>query len=609
MESANKTKQISKLVYSVVSLVLLLALFITATRAWLSSNMSSSMTGNADYITINADAGLEMNYGQNDMLDQGVIKINNNIILHECSSADGKNFFFPISDYSIHDNFADGIETENYIYREASANDKNSKYVSIDLTLESKSATDVWLSKETGFKDPTNAESSIPSNAADAVRIAVIDNSPGGKSVIFDNNITGFEDSKKYYPISRISELEGGIPITEEVIPSAFSDYAFDNSAGADASKNVLFSLEPGIKKKITVNIWLEGTDPDCDSDVVGLSDLNIYIKFSTSFENERTIKFIDHTLEKWVEDKNCYVYAIDQNGQQHPMIQSRTYEDDYTWTGSVPESTTSLQFVRYNPKLQGNTPEQWNYWYAGTLGECSTYNAIGHSAGIWDDSFSGTTITLLDGTPNGYLRFEDAEMHLMFNLKDGNGVTQSFDYKISYQNENYRWQITIPTAATDISFKRMDKTQTTQYGDTWTVGSRGNNQYITLNTASSGYWSNQLLYIEDEGNIKGSDAVFATCFYTSGSDHTWTAMRAHFTTSDGKFRYVAAIPEGKTKCNITRYKSTAEYWAWDWNTTVFNQTPDYTGGFATINFYKTKTWESNNSLIQGTWYHTDTTW
>ncbi|MBR3971510.1 MAG: hypothetical protein IKJ83_01290 [Ruminococcus sp.] len=600
MESVEKTKQISRLVYSVVSLVLLLTLLITATHAWMSNNLTSKIDSSNEYITIDADAGLEMNYGQEDV-EQGVITINDKIVLHECSSADGKNFFFPLSDYAPDIDYAreEGIDTYDYVYREGTVLDKNTKYISIDLSLESKTETDVWLSANTGFKESPD-DTSEASAAANAIRIAVIDNSPNGKSIIFDNNMTGYENLKKYEPISRISE--DGFPETVEVIPNAFIDYAFDNQAGEDASKNVLFHMDPGIEKDITVNIWLEGTDPDCDNDVVGVEDLDIYIKFSTSFENERTFTFVDHTLEEWVGNDGSYVFAIDQDGEQRRMDPSR----ENVWTIALAESTSSLRFARYNPNVQGG---EWNYWEAGEVGECSTYNAIGHSAGIWDDSFSGTTITLLDGTPNGYLRYEDAEMHLMFNLKDGNGVTQSFDYKISYQNENYRWQITIPTAATDISFKRMDKTQTTQYGDTWTVGSRGNNQYITLNTASSGYWSNQLLYIEDDGNIKGSDAVFATCFYTSGSDHTWTAMRAHFTTSDGKFRYVAAIPEGKTKCNITRYKSTAEYWGWDWNTTVFNQTPDYTGGFATINFYKTKTWESNNSVIQGTWYHTDTTW
>ncbi len=591
----NHKIKLNKLIYSVVALALTVVLLITTSFSWLMSNFTSEVK-NSNYITISADAGLEMNYGDQDN-NQGTINIEN-VKLSECSSVDGRNFFFPLSNYASSGDkeFVNNTNTSDLVFREGTANDKNSKYISVDFTLSAQSETKVWLSNESRISC-TNAGN----KTANAIRIGFVENKIGGKTTVFDNS-QFIEDAEKNNAVKKLSAL--GEASTEVCNVRSFNEFMFGNE-----NDNTLFEIAAGETLKVTMNIWLEGTDEDCTSKVLDLSDLQIFVKFSTSFEEVRTIYFIDHTLEKWVDDDvdegKCYVFAVDDHGIHHRMAQSANYASDYTWYISLPEGTSSLRFIRYNPDRYDENRE-YNFWDAGALATCSTYVAFGHNTGMWSDNFQGNVITLLDGTPNGYLRDNDAEIHLMYSIEDGNGASQSFDYKMSYQNENYRWQIVIPSSANNISFKRI--VGTTTYENWKNLGSRGNNQFVALNTHNTGYWGNQLIYVEDTGNIKGGDAVFATCFYTSSSDHTWTAMRAHFTTDKGEFRHVAVVPAGKTKCNVTRYNPSAETWGWNWGTTVYNQAADYTGGFNSKNLFKTADWNGGN-VINGTWYKTDTTW
>ncbi len=591
--------KLNRLVYSAVALTLVIAVFATATFSWLKANYVTNLETN-DYFTISADAGLEMNYGDEDN-NQGSINIEN-IKLSECSSVDGRNFFFPLSNYAEggDGDFAEGVDTSDLVFREGTANDENKKYISVDFTLSSQSATSVWLSNESRIycEDASN-------KTANAIRISFVENKPGGKTTIFDNS-TSIEYAEKNNAVKTVS-ANGEMTETAVCDVRSFGEFVFGND-----KDNVLFNIAAGETLKVTMNIWLEGTDADCVESVLDLNDLNIFVKFSTSFEEVRTIYFVDQTVEKWVDDDvdngKCYVFAIDDHGIHHRMAQSTNYQSDYTWYVSLPEGTETLRFVRYNPDTYVDNKE-YNYWEAGTVGTCSTYVAIGHSAGIWSENFDRTTLTLLDGTPNGYLRQDDCEIHLMYSVTDGNGTVQNFDYKMSYQNENYRWQITIPSNADNISFKRMNNAQTTTY-ETWTnLGSRGDNHYVTLNTSSTGYWGNQIVYIEDTKNVKGDDAVFAIYFFAGDNDSStkWTALRAHFTPSGGKLRHVAVVPAGKTMAVVTRYNPSATTWGWD-SSLVYNQTDDHRTGFASVNLFKTSDWTGDGRL-KGAWYNTDTTW
>ncbi len=590
----NKSVKLNKLIYSVVALVLTVVLLIATSFSWVMSNFTSNVKSN-DYIQISADAGLEMNYGDKDN-NQGTINIEN-VQLTECSSVDGRNFFFPTSDYaSIGDGeFASSVNTKDLVFREGTANDINKKYISVDFTLSSQNDTSVWLSTDSRI-ECRNTETNTPttSKTANAIRIAFVENKIGGKTTIFDNS-TSIEYAEKNSAVKAVSQ-SGEVNPSETCLETcnvrSFNEFTYDN-----ADQNTLFDIEAGETLNVTMNIWLEGTDKDCTSSVLNLSDLQILLKFTTSYEEVRTIYFIDQTLEKWVANDNCYVFAIDDSGYHHRMQMSANYETDHTWSVGLSEGTEKIRFVRYNPTATDTDEKEWNYWEAGTLGKCTTYVAFGHSAGMWSENFQGTTITLFDGTASGFLTNKDDNgndtvMHVAFSVTDGNDVTQEFDYKLSYQYEKFRWQIVIPSVVNEISFYRYDITEKTQYNK-WENTVRGDNLYYTATASGTGYWSNKLLYLDGEGYKSG--ATFVSYFY--GNNTVWTAMRS--TTDNG--RYVAAVPSGSTGVVLMRYNSSATEFAWGSN--VYNQTPNNLENFGTNNLFTITGWTGdNNSQLDGTW-------
>ncbi|MBQ8000620.1 MAG: hypothetical protein IJ298_05305 [Ruminococcus sp.] len=587
---SSDSKKLNKLIRSSVALVLMIVLFITVTFSWMINSFSSKIT-NSNYITIDADAGLQMNYGEEQSPD-GSININNALregfALHECSSTDGRTIFFPVADYasSGDKNFVTNVNTTDLVFREATANDKNTKYISVDFTLSSKDATDVWLSSQSYI----SCTSGNP--AANAIRVAFIDRSIGGESTVFDNTVdTNYSVANN--AVKTISTT-GLMSETEACTPHTFNEYTYGNT-----EEKVLFHIDAGETLRASMIIWLEGTDADCDYDVLDVKDLNIYVKFTTSYEELRTITFVDNTLEKWVEDDECYIYIIDNNNNFHAMTMSSNYANDYTWTASIPSGIESIRFTRYNPEKQGDKPQEWNYWEAGDIGECSTYYAFGHSAGMWTNTFSGQQITVFDGTNNGWLRGSDqCEFHVAFTATDGNGISQSFDYKMSYLTELNRYSIIIPSNVTTLSFKRMDSTQTTTH-NSWTNLSRGSNYFYNITASGTGYWSTRYIYINDANGLKG-DAAFGAYFYNNSTGvNQWTGMNSKSPSG----YYVAVVPNNIAQGVVfTRYNSSSDP---SWNN-CYNQTPNTLEAFGSNNRFTTSGWTgNNNSQINGYWDYT----
>ncbi len=593
-------EKLNKLIRSSVALVLMVVMLITLTFSWLKDSITSNIS-NSNYITIDADAGLQMNYGEEENPD-GSININNSLrdgfMLHECSSVDGRNIFFPVYDYSASGdkNFVTNVNTNDLVFREATANDKNSKYISVDFTLSAKDDTDVWLSGSSYIDCDSSTK------AANAIRIAFVDKSVDGSSTVFSSAV-----DKNYTQNDTIDAVKSistaGLSSTETVKPHAFNEYTYGNEAG-----NVLFHINAGETLRASMIVWLEGTDPDCTKDVLNISDLDIYIKFTTSYEAMRTITFIDSTLEKWVDGRNdnvdTYVYIIDNNNKHHEMTKSANYDNDYTWTANIPEGITSIRFARYNPELQGDKPTEWNYWEAGTLGSCSTYYAIGHSAGLWAINFVPETITIFDGTRSGWLRSSDeCEFKIKYTVTDGNGKPQQMDYKMSYQHECNRYSIIIPKNVTQVSFHRVyqDMTET---GNNWTYLNRGTNTYYAITGNNAGYWGNRYIYIEDAADMHPG-CEFAAYFYGTGGN-TWTGM--HSRDNAGHGWYVAVVPYNMTTGVVfTRYNGSAS--SWDWSN-VYNQVSDKDNElkeYGSKNLFKTTGYVTvdGKSCIDGEWYTT----
>jgi len=605
LQTDSKFKKINKLVYPIAVLILLLLMLFTATYSWLSKTTKATAQTGDDYITIDADSGLEMNYGD-EAMNQGTIDINKIVkegfVFQECSSEYGRSIFFPLSKYSpdgdkdfanpndedFHDadtnkNNPLAVKTTDFLYRPATAKDKNTKYISIDLSLCAKDDVPVYLSQDT----------EMTGNIADAIRIAFIENEPNGKSVVFDNATQSLRE--KYSPIATISDDGKVSSCSPFPYCNTFSEYTY--------GRNVLFDLEAGVEKKITVNIWLEGTDADCTNAIASLNDLNIHIKFTTTSEDMNSFYFIDYTLEQWVDDDECVVFAIDENGIKQTMRKSDTYETDHTWIVDLAGSSKPVQFARYNPALQENKPQEWNLWDAGDSGSCTTYNAFAHNTGIWDDSFTGTTITFLDAMSDHPILEQSSgtEVLVCFTTEDGNGNSIDYTYKMSNQWNEKRWRVVIPSDVNDITFKWCESSDTTGEAPWlyYETTDRGTNTFFSANDYGGGYWSNKILLVDStEGGWAdvGDGTIWVAYFFDGNTEIGWTAMNGK--TAGG--RYIAGVPEGATKVIFCRYTEYAGYFDWD---AVYNQTNDLT--ISTNNLYKVTGFDGSNR-VTGTWYTTD---
>ena len=507
MQLKTKKVKLNKLIYPIVVLSLIVLLSLAATYSWLNNTKKATLASSADkYITIDADAGLEMNYGD-EAMNQGKIDINKVVkegfVFHECTSYDGRTIFFPLSEYNRVDKDADGdfatekedspaAQTIDFLYRPATAKDKNTKYISIDLSLTTKSDVDIYLSHDTRFKltqDDTESE------IAKAIRIAFIENEPNGKTVVFDNGIQAIRE--EYRPVAAI-DSNGRPTSVSPITANAISDYNF--------GRNALFKLKAGVEKKITINIWLEGTDVNCTDEIANIEGnlLDVYIKFTTTSEEMNTYYFVDHTLEKWIDHEECVVFAIDENGTKQTMRKSDTYETDHKWIVEFAGNLKPVQFARYNPKLYENTPQEWNVFEAGDPGSCKTFNAYAHNTGIWDDNFSGTTISFYDAMLDHptVSQTDKAFMYVKYDVVDGNGNTLNVEHKMSHP-ENYRWNIVIPSSVThNITFnwyKLMEDEKTPDFNTRWLYWEntvRGNYTSFNAFDYSAGIWKDDLTQI-----------------------------------------------------------------------------------------------------------------
>lgn len=610
MELISYTKKFNKVIYSIVALCLMVLLLFTATFAWLSKSMGASVNSSNedDYITISADAGLEMNYGDQDM-NEGTININqvvnDGFKLYECSSTDGRSFFFPLSGYDptqrLDDNgirvadqeFVEDANTNDFLYRPSTVNDKNNKYISVDLSLRANVDTPVWLSPD------TKVEGAI----ADCIRIAFIENEPNGESVIFDNSKQGYGD--EYTGISSIitTELRNDFGVVTHKVGSVNSTIKQScnsiQSYTSDNEDNPLFRLTAGVEKKITVNIWLEGTDKDCTHEKLSnISDLlDIFIKFSTSTEDKVPYYFIDHTLEQWVDDADCYVFAFDATGNEHPMVKSDNYDEDHTWIVELNASKKPVQFARYNPDNSKGNPEEWNIWESGDPGSCKTYNAFAHNTGIWDDSFTGDTITFFDAMSEHTIldQSNGTEMLVNFTTTDGNGNDIEFVYKMSNQWDERRWRTVVPSDAQNITFKWCESSDTAGEAPWlyWENTERGTNTYFSaLNYEGGGYWSDRVLLVDGADHIEDG-VIWVAYFFDGDTPVAWTAMNGK--TTGG--RYMAGVPEGATSVIFCRYAEYSGYFDWE---CVYNKTYDLS--ITSQNMYKISGYDGDRYHLKGDW-------
>jgi hypothetical protein len=434
-------KKISLLYKSIVTFFLLFSLIISSSYAWFMDDKASHVT--EDYITIAADEGLRMEYGGNKLLSEPIQIHSVANKLSECSSFDGRDIFFPTSDFASEKSLTSDLETEDLIFRCAGANDKNTNYISIDFTLTSDSHTGVWISNE----------SYISGTASEAVRVS-LDKNDGTEPLVFDSTETG-----RAYDHRVVSNIDNSGIVTDFAVqtPLALGDYYYGN-----VNDNVLFYMGAGEKLNMTMTIWLEGADDDCTSAAYNKNDLAIHIKFATGVNDAKLITFVDETYEKWIAGSEKFMYVQDMDSLAfYEMIPSKNLEKDHTWTVYLPKTVADIQFVQKPPKESDES--FWKVWDAGRIKDENTgdykagsiYKALGEpdkfstTCGIWKDNLAPITVYFANETGNDWSQDGKTEIYMSYSFRDDNGIDQTFVYKMTQSEDADRYCATISERAT----------------------------------------------------------------------------------------------------------------------------------------------------------------
>lgn len=333
---------IKQLVTVITALLLVLIMGLSFTYSWIEGGNKGYLDGST--IQINSGSSLTMiQAGKN--TSSIVIPTCN---LQEVSSADGKNFFFPMADNTSN-------QTAQMTFREGIPADVNTKYITLDFDLVANdSAADVYLGSGTiiqcSNKDVTNA-----------LRMAFFTNDGSASKIFKPTQMPGVDMS--YAPITSITEV--GAPTTTKTHTDAYGDYYFRG----EGSSTPLFELKKDETKKITLAIWLEGTEFEGNS--IADTDLSIYIDFTTTVDDLIKYNFIDNCHSRGDAEKNNWVHNnIEDDGIEYETMvyiydnsTHRYYAlektSDTTWVGYIPKSVSNFYFRRYSIDID----EWWNEW------------------------------------------------------------------------------------------------------------------------------------------------------------------------------------------------------------------------------------------------------
>lgn len=235
---------------SLVALIQIALLLVGATYSWVETISSIKFEGAKG----NIETAVKKLVNISD--DGGTISLDNyfreagDVHLAACSSANGKDFYFPIIG-------------ETNKYREGTINDKNVNYIDFDFEIKNPTTTE----KEYTFNTVPNVE--------DDVRVSIyLENS---EPQIFAKNAS--TEKVVSFTEPNLSSNDG---MSVQTVKS-FDDYKYGNAGG-----NNIFKVSPKSEVKVKVKIWLQ-EGGSSTSNTVSINDLALICGES---QNTVTVKY-----------------------------------------------------------------------------------------------------------------------------------------------------------------------------------------------------------------------------------------------------------------------------------------------------------------------------
>lgn len=363
-------KSLKKAAYSYISLFLIVMVLIGTTVSWFT--VQDTATLESGVMVFNSGSGLRVNDGE-DITNHIKVK---NFKLDEASSVDGRNIFLP------NGKLQSGV-TGDMLYREATAGDKNKKFMYADFKLKGNSAgeTDVYIksytvtvgdqtfngSTQITFDDTGLIPQDTVHHEKCPIRIAFIDDSQD-TPMVFDPTAIIDQYSKTYSAVDSVSS-EGKLLSTKASTSYSFAHNYFINNYP-------LFSLKDSKSHNYTMVAWLEGTGENCDA--YKDKKISIDLELESNWDDMEWITFEDQTLgdstgtlQQWVGNDKCLVTMTYKDvttiGEPYrtvvmnPIAYKTGTTQPIKWQAPIPKDViTDITFNRYDPKSE----IIYNAWY-----------------------------------------------------------------------------------------------------------------------------------------------------------------------------------------------------------------------------------------------------
>lgn len=397
--NSNYCRDIKSFLRSIVALLMAVMLIFGSTFAWIEGSKKAETNGNE--CTVSAGAGLQFIEVSKGDIDKGVLTLGGTENFQDCSSVDGRNIFFPTTG-SIRPATATATITDNIKFRSAVesdfmavSNDKSlGKYLRKDFIIKS---------LESGNDDPDTPvgstkiyiDSSTKFEGNDdflkALRVSLNFND-GSTPIVICPGLTYDTETRSYSPVASIVN-DGSATIIPNMSALQHGYYYY--------GKTPVYKLPHGESRRVTLTVWLEGTDENCLTALAADKAFEMNLVLSTEDANMRTVTFVDYTPSTWVKNQNATMYVV--NSETTTSTWAMSSSDGITYTARIPKNITSIYFQRTtnSDKTLGeqNAHNSWSVGDADDLSNKSVFYAIGCGPGV----FEGHPDWFIDDKNYGY--------------------------------------------------------------------------------------------------------------------------------------------------------------------------------------------------------------
>lgn len=398
---------------SVIALLEAILIISSVTFSWIEGSKKGALNDAGS--TVAAGDGLYFTDLNGNLIDSLQLP---KATLQECSSADGRNFFFPTTE-----SVKNGNNEEKMVYRSGTYADVNSKYISQDFNVVSYSQANLYV----------DAKSSVVcsnESVKNSLRISINFNDNSAPILLCPGVTTGYSR-----PSTPVTFIDGsGNATTTSKTAYSLSEYTITGDSP-------ITTFNGAETKRVTISVWLEGTDSDCTSDKIDASLISVNLILTTASNYTKQVTFVDYSPNRWVSnipdtgsDSNIKMFAIDKStivgddyttGTRYELKKS----DDITYTAKLPDTVEDVIFGRFDPD---DSSLGYNYW--GTTqsmsdSDVNKYYAIGNGISV-DEANYGYWV---NSNTQGVVDVELTEMSLLNVIKFTNTNTNNWDNVYAY--------------------------------------------------------------------------------------------------------------------------------------------------------------------------------